>query len=221
MNMAKLWCVCCLMPAVVQAADLAALVRQCAPGVHPHSMLALVRMESGGNPYAIGVVGSRLAQQPTSLAEALAAVARLEAEGKNFSMGLGQVNKANLSRYGQSYATIFDPCTNLQVASRILQECYQRAHAQFDHDNRAWRAAMSCYYSGNFKRGMVPDHAGTSYVERVESAAQHRRARGVVKHKAVQPWVTLHGEGAAVQDGDAVQVRRIPPQGGGVVQFVR
>lgn len=150
--------------------DFNTLAQQCAPGVHPTTLQAVVRTESGFNPYAIGVVGGHLARQPRTRAEAVSTAKALAAQGLNFSMGLGQVNKAHLPRFGLSYESVFDACANLQAGARILQECYQRALAQLGPD-RALNAAVSCYYSGNFNRGFQVERGGTSYVERVAANA--------------------------------------------------
>lgn len=150
--------------------DFTTLAQQCAPGVHPTTLQAVVRTESGFNPYAIGVVGGHLARQPRTRAEAVSTAKALAAQGLNFSMGLGQVNKAHLPRFGLSYESVFDACANLQAGARILQECYQRALAQLSPD-RALNAAVSCYYSGNFNRGFQVERVGTSYVQRVAANA--------------------------------------------------
>ncbi|MGV7193566.1 transglycosylase SLT domain-containing protein [Xanthomonas axonopodis] len=148
------------------------LVTQCAPNVAPETMAAIVRVESSNNPYAIGVVGGALPRQPRSKAEALAAVAELERQGKNFSMGLAQINRHNLPRYGITYSQVFDSCTNLRVGGQILEDCYRRAMPRHEGPQAALRAALSCYYSGNFVRGFRPDRAGDpSYVEKVVAAA--------------------------------------------------
>ena len=106
----------------------------------------VVRVESGFHPYAIGVVGGRLARQPRNLPEAVATARMLEQQGYNFSLGLAQVNRYNLKRQGlNSYEQAFGSCDNLRAGSRILQECYQRAGD--------WGKAFSCYYSGNFTTG--------------------------------------------------------------------
>lgn len=106
----------------------------------------VVRVESGFHPYAIGVVGGRLARQPRNLPEAVATARMLEQQGYNFSLGLAQVNRYNLRRQGlNSYEQAFGSCDNLRAGSRILQECYQRAGD--------WGKAFSCYYSGNFTTG--------------------------------------------------------------------
>lgn len=107
----------------------------------------VVRVESSYNRYAIGVVGGRLVRQPKNLPEALATVRMLEGRGFNFSIGLAQVNRYNLDKYGlDSYEEAFEPCANLRAGSKILAECYHRA-------GRNWGKSFSCYYSGNFSTG--------------------------------------------------------------------
>ncbi|MCP3041634.1 transglycosylase SLT domain-containing protein [Xanthomonas euvesicatoria pv. allii] len=148
------------------------LAAECAPDVHPTTLKGVVSTESSWNPYAIGVVGGRLDRQPRSLAEAVATARELERQGFNFSMGLGQVNRYNLAKYGESYETVFEPCRNLKAGSAILKDCFQRAKAQMGDDQQALRAAFSCYYSGNFTRGFRPDKAGQpSYVQKVVAKA--------------------------------------------------
>jgi type IV secretion system protein VirB1 len=152
--------------------DFASLAQQCAPNVNPTTLQALVKTESGFNPYAIGVVGGHLERQPRSAAEAIATVKALDARGVNFSMGLGQVNKVNLPSSGLNYETVFDACANLQAGGNILADCYRRAAAKKGQGTDAVYAAFSCYYSGNFTRGFQRDFRGTSYVQRVASNAQ-------------------------------------------------
>jgi len=158
--------------------DFNTLAQQCAPGVHPATLQALVRTESGFNPFAIGIVGGRLARQPKNRDEAVATVKALDAAGWNYSMGLSQVNRANLVHYGlagQDAAAAFDPCANLRAGSAILADCYRRASAQMGAGQPALRAALSCYYSGNFERGLIADSgsqsAPSSYVQRVVANA--------------------------------------------------
>ncbi|WP_186118630.1 lytic transglycosylase domain-containing protein [Burkholderia gladioli] len=130
------------------------LAQVCAPSVAPDTLAAIVATESSGNPYAIGIVGAHLDRQPRSRDEAIAIARDLEARGYNFSMGLGQVNRFNLARLGETYESVFDPCRNLRAGSAILTECYQRAAPRFSGPADALRAALSCYYSGNFTTGI-------------------------------------------------------------------
>ena len=110
-------------------------------------MQHIVNVESGYNPFAIGVVGGQLVRQPQNLDEALATVHMLDEKGYNYSLGVAQVNRANLSKYGlTSYEQAFDVCPNLTAGARILSECY----ASSGND---WGKSFSCYYSGNFVTG--------------------------------------------------------------------
>lgn len=147
--------------------DFVTLAHQCAPTVDPTTLAAVVRTESAFNPYAIGVVGGHLVRQPRSLPEAVATAHSLESQGINFSMGLGQVNRTNLAKYGMTYETAFDPCLNLKAGGAILTDCYARAARMLGPGGPALKAAISCYYSGNFKTGQKRDFGGTSYVQRV------------------------------------------------------
>ena len=156
--------------------EVMALAQQCAPYVAPETVVAIARVESSFNPYAIGVVGGALKRQPTTKAEALAAVRELERQGRNFSVGITQVNRYNLPKYGLTYEQAFEPCQNIKVGGKILQECYARAMPTHGHPQRALRAAFSCYYSGNFIRGFRPDSPGQpSYVQKVVAAALNRQ----------------------------------------------
>lgn len=110
-------------------------------------MQHIVNVESGYNPFAIGVVGAQLVRQPQSIGEAVATVRMLESRGYNFSVGLSQVNRANFGKYGlTSYEQAFEVCPNLTAGARILSDCY----ASSGND---WGKSFSCYYSGNFVTG--------------------------------------------------------------------
>ncbi len=121
----------------------------------------VVRVESAFNPYAIGVVGGRLVRQPRNASEAIATARDLEAKGYNFSLGLAQVNRHNLKKYGLlSYESAFQACPNLKAGARILAECHGRAGGD-------WGKSLSCYYSGNFVTGFRH-----GYVQKVMASMQ-------------------------------------------------
>lgn len=152
--------------------DFIALSHQCAPNVHAQTMHALVATESSFNQFAIGVVGGRLVRQPRTLAEAVATAEHLQRLGYNFSAGYAQVNRYNFARYGLTLKSAFNACQNLRAGGRILQGCFQDAKTRFPGEQQALRAAISCYYSGNFSRGFRPNRPGErSYVEKVVSKA--------------------------------------------------
>ena len=115
--------------------------------VSPEVMQHIVQVESGANPYAIGVVDGQLVRQPNNMAEAVATAQMLESKGYNYSLGIAQVNRSNLGRYGlDSYKKAFNTCDNLAAGAQILARCYSSAGGD-------WGKAFSCYYSGNFTTG--------------------------------------------------------------------
>ena len=134
--------------------DFSDMAQQCAPMVDPRTMAAVARVESSFNPFAIGVVKGTLVRQPSNREEAVATAEALEKGGYNFSLGISQVNRYNLSKYGMGYAAAFDACTNLRAGASILADCYARAKVTRPDDQSALRAALSCYFSGNFSTGV-------------------------------------------------------------------
>ena len=151
--------------------DFADLAQHCAPTVQPVTMAAIARVESGFNPFAIGVVNGRLVRQPANREEAVATAVALEQAGYNFSVGISQVNRYNLPRHDLDYASAFDSCANLRAGASILSECYGRASVARPDPQQALRAALSCYYSGNFETGFRQGYVG-KVVANVDQAAR-------------------------------------------------
>ena len=149
-----------------------ALAPMCAPLVNPSTTRALVAVESGFNPHAIGVVGGALVRQPRNRAEALATARALEADNWNFSVGLAQINLHNLQRLGLSLETAFDPCLNLAGMQAVLTECFERTGPRQADRQRSLRQALSCYYSGDFVTGFRH-----GYVHRIVDAVQEPAGR--------------------------------------------
>jgi type IV secretion system protein VirB1 len=145
-------------------------------------MQHVVSVESSFNPFAIGVVGAKLVRQPRNLPEAIATARMLESRGYNFSIGLAQVNRHNLARYGLlTYAQAFGTCANLQAGARILAGCLGRA-------GNDWGRAFSCYYSGNFTTGFR-----TGYVRKVMSLWQAADSRAPVAPVRALPLAAASG----------------------------
>lgn len=152
--------------------DIHGLIQSCAPDVHPATLRAIVHVESGGNPFAIGVVRGQLERQPRNVAEAVATAKDLDARGIDYSVGLSQINRRNWARLGLDAASAFDPCVNLRAGAAILRDCFRRAKTRLPTEQAALRGALSCYYSGNFATGFRRDIPGQPpYVDRVLAAA--------------------------------------------------
>ncbi|WP_343229738.1 lytic transglycosylase domain-containing protein [uncultured Xanthomonas sp.] len=169
-------------------------------------MQHVVRVESSHNPFAIGVVGGRLVRQPQNLSEAVATARMLEEKGYNFSLGLGQVNRYNLIKYGlDTYEKAFKTCPNLQAASKILAECYSRSGGN-------WGKSFSCYYSGNFETGYRH-----GYVQKVYASINQGRALAVstagaipvIPAGSVRRALNDSVKAAAVREVDSIVSRRI------------
>ncbi len=139
------------------------LVLACAPQVHPDTAHALAQVESSLNPWAIGIVGGSLERQPHDRLEAVATARALRRAGWNISLGLGQINVANLDRLGLSLDDAFEPCTNLAVMQAVLMDCFDRAESVLPGSisaQAALRQALSCYYSGDFVTGVAQGYVG-------------------------------------------------------------
>jgi type IV secretion system protein VirB1 len=163
-------------------ADFIVLAQQCAPQVAPATLAAIVRTESGFNPYAIGVVHGRLVRQPQALGEAFATARELDRQGWNYSVGLAQVNRTNFTKRGLTLATAFDPCRNLAAGAAILQQCFEAARDTRSANQQALRASLSCYASGDFVTGYR-----TGYVQRVVDNAS---AQLIPSVPAIVPEIT-------------------------------
>lgn len=148
--------------------EFALLAATCAPDIHPTTLAAVVSHESRANPFAIGVNGkaTRLTRQPRNLQEAVTTVNDLRQRGVDFDAGLGQINVRNWRWLGLTSETVFDPCTNLRAAQRVLADCYIRASQRYAPGQPALIAALSCYNTGNFERGQR-----NGYVQKVYAQA--------------------------------------------------
>jgi type IV secretion system protein VirB1 len=157
------------------AADLTDWLAKCAPNVHPVTMNALVRHESGGNPYAILDNGDwslpknkriQRSFRPQNQVEAVQMAKSLIAAGHVVDMGLGQINNRNLRNLGLTVEQIFDPCTNLYASQTILSENYSTAAKRFGPGDQALYAALSAYNTGSFTSGFT-----NGYVQKVLQAS--------------------------------------------------
>jgi len=145
-------------------AAITALAQQCAPEVATEAVVPLVVTESGGNDLSINVnKGPRV--RASTLAEGAALVRRYMAAGYTVDVGLAQVNSANFARLGVSVEQAFEPCTNLRLASSMLQQGYGLASRHYSGLD-AISATYSLYNTGTLTRGFL-----NGYVGRVWSAA--------------------------------------------------
>ena len=168
--------------------------------VPPDIMRHVVRVESSRNQFAIGVVGGHLIRQPKNLPEALSTVRMLEGRGYNFSVGLAQVNRYNLDKYGlESYEKAFQVCPNLQAGSRILADCYGRSGGD-------WGKSFSCYYSGNFVTGYRH-----GYVQKIYASMRSMEPASVVGTTAPIPVMSRPSRRSVKVTRHPVYAAPVPP----------
>lgn len=154
---------------ILPAATLAALFFQCAPDVAPDTLLAIIRTESGGNPYIVNNITDKEVKSFDSLEQAASYGNELLKKGANFSAGLMQIYSGNFSSLDiNDAAHIFEPCNNIKAGATILTKNY--ISLKKGDEQEKLRKALSMYYSGNTKTGFKKE-GKTSYVERVENHA--------------------------------------------------
>ena len=162
-------------------------------------MQHVVNVESSRNPFAIGVVGAQLVRQPQNLGEAVATVRMLEEKGYNYSLGVAQVNRSNLGKFGlDTYEKAFEFCPNLVAGSQILAQCYASA-------GNDWGKAFSCYYSGNFTTGYEDGYVQKIFDSMARSAAASATAVPIQLVSVPRP-VTLKGTPVYNTDSSASRV---------------
>lgn len=147
--------------AAASGQDFAALAKRCSPEVHPLTMAALVRKESGFDPLVIGVNGTpHLTIHPATLKAGVNVAEELIQQGKSIDIGLGQVNNQNFRKLGLSVADAFDPCRNLAAASRLLTAAYRQYRSAGLDEASALDASLSSYNTGDSGAGINNGYVG-------------------------------------------------------------
>lgn len=116
------------------------LLLACAPAVDPVTMSAIVKQESGGQPWVINDNNGKRSYQLGSKAEAVLKATELISAGHSIDMGLAQINSKNLGWLGLSVEQVFDPCTNIAAGAKVLAQGYQ--------NTGSLAAALSMYNTG-------------------------------------------------------------------------
>ena len=141
------------------------LIERCAKNVHPSTIQAIIKNESGGRALALNSNRPEGATQlkPTSKKDAIA-MARAEIRaGNSVDMGLMQINSKNLAGLELHITKAFDRCENLRAGARILFAGYARAVKQYGEGQRALQAAISAYNTGDFEAGYKNGYVAKYY----------------------------------------------------------
>jgi type IV secretion system protein VirB1 len=164
---------------MLHALALTALMAHCAPTVAPSTMAAIVQVESGGDPLAIGDNTTRRSYYPRDRATAERLARRLLDAGHLLDLGIAQIDSMNFAGFGVTAHTIFDPCTNLNVGARILSGDYAFAASRYGDGQVALRHAIGMYNTGRL-------NAGARYIARVVAAGAIRDGYAQSSHVAAK-----------------------------------
>lgn len=160
----------------IHANDLDWAIKTCAPKVHETTMKALIKVESGGNVFAISDDGNmdlprgkRVSKSyfPNSKEDAVRIAHELIKRGHIVGMGLGQIINSNRVALGMTVEDMFDACKNLGASQAILLDNYSRAANRYGPGDKALVSALSAYNSGNFVTGI-----NNGYVAKVVGASK-------------------------------------------------
>ena len=130
------------------------LLMMCAPAVDPVTMAAVVKQESGGQPWVVNNNTTKKSMAFGSKAAAVAAAVAAVGRGESVDMGLAQINSKNLPALGLTVEQVFDPCTNVAAGASILAMGYQRAGSL--------GGALSIYNTGR-----ADSKIGVTYAQKV------------------------------------------------------
>ena len=153
------------------------MMQQCAPSVAPSTLAAIIQVESGGNPWALGVNAHHhqiIRTRAHSLPEAAQLAHYYMHLGYSVDLGLMQINSKNLKGLNLSVEKVLDPCHNLQAGSRILARGYMGAAKRYGEGQVALKAALSAYNTGNYEQGFL-----NGYVAKYESRSVSMTVRSV------------------------------------------
>jgi type IV secretion system protein VirB1 len=156
--------------------DLPSVMHQCAPGVAPSVLQAIIGTESGFDPLALHVNGNvRLRSPPKTAAQAARWADWLIQRGYSVDMGLMQINSRNLPALQLTPAGAFDPCQNIRAGAAILMAGYSQAAHSVGHSTKALLWAISAYNTGTFQGGFR-----NGYVARVIVNGSNVRADSAI-----------------------------------------
>jgi type IV secretion system protein VirB1 len=136
------------------------LASQCASGVAPSTIVAVVHTESKGYQFALNVNGvARQPARPTNAVDAARVARAYIAQGYSVDLGLGQINSNNMAALGLTWGNVFDPCTNIGAAGKVLAANYHQVR-DGKLPQEALRIALSMYNTGSTTRGFRNGYVG-------------------------------------------------------------
>jgi hypothetical protein len=109
--------------------DLVTLIAACAIGQDPAMMQALVLRASAGHPYSYHVVGEATPRSFSTVDDVAQAARVAQAEGQAIRLGLAGTTADMTAATAQPNEVLFEPCVNLDIASRQLRAAAKQCAA--------------------------------------------------------------------------------------------
>ncbi len=168
---------------------IAAALLACAMNVHPVTIDAVVRVESGGDALAIHVNGLPGPQpHPVNFDDAVRIAKLYISRGFSTDLGLTQINSRNLGPLGLTVEQAFDPCANINGGARILTADYVVAVHSYGEGQAALQAALSAYNTGSQSAGFLNGYVARYYGQKAVPAL----ARGIQEATAIAARARRH-----------------------------
>lgn len=140
--------------------DIPVLLDQCAKSEHKQVLNALIKIESGGDPFVIHDNNGNSIFRSRTANEAIATAEGLVRQGHSIDMGLVQINSRNLPKLGMSISQVFEPCDNIKAASIIWGWGLKMAVDKYGEGQKATLAAVSVYNTGSLSAGFSTGYVG-------------------------------------------------------------
>jgi len=121
---------------------------QCAPEVHPITIAAIVRVESGGNPLALHDNTTGRSYKARDRSDATRILQLLLSRGHSVDAGLMQINSRNFKRVAVDSNTVFDACQNVRAGGSILTDAWVQSTGHYKGQAALFHA-VEVYNSGN------------------------------------------------------------------------
>lgn len=168
------------------------MMQTCAPNVSPKTLAAIIQVESGGNPYALGVNGNvKRLPRPTNAAEAARQARYYMVLGYSVDLGLMQINSNNLRGLGYTVDQVLDPCNNLKAGSHILSRGYAGAIKRYGPGQNALKAALSAYNTGNYEQGFKNGYVAKYYRGKGVQVIVHSNPPSTLPTKSPTPTLPV------------------------------
>lgn len=187
--------------------DFIDLAHQCAPNIVIEDIAAITEVQSRFNPLIIRVNSvAALKQQPDNIEDAINIATQLIASGEDIEMGLTGVDIQALNKTGLGIKDAFDPCTNLKITAKLLEEYA----ATSSHEGNQRTVMLSKFYGrGNYDLGFLAGYEKVidQTIERLNSKIDTIQVQYNSRNLLNREWT---GDKVSIATDDADTKNKLP-----------